>query len=271
MRYELYYWPEIQGRGEFIRLALEAAGASYVDVARGTKKGQGVEAMMKLMAGQLNTGAGKNADLSRLPFAPPYLKAGDELIAQTAHILHYLGPRLKLVPREAKAARFTQQLQLTLSDLVVEAHDTHHPIASSLYYEEQKAPAKKRSKIFIAQRIPKFLDYFESVITRNAANAKARKAAARENAAPHLVGNALTVHLVGNALTYADLSLFQVVEGLRYAFPKSMKRGEKAWPNVVALHDAVARHPRIAAYLASPRRIAFNEMGIFRCYPELEK
>lgn len=254
MRYELYYWPEIQGRGEFIRLALEAAGASYVDVARGTKKGQGVEAMMKLMAGQSRIAA----DQSRLPFAPPFLRAGDELIAQTAHILHYLGPVLKLAPREAKAARFTQQLQLTLSDLVVEAHDTHHPIASSLYYEEQKPAAKKRSKVFIAERIPKFLDYFEGVITRNAANEKSRQAGK-------------SPHLVGNALTYADLSLFQVVEGLRYAFPRSMQRGEKAWPNVVALHDAVAQHPRIAQYLASPRRIAFNEMGIFRCYPELEK
>jgi glutathione S-transferase len=254
MRYELYYWPEIQGRGEFIRLALEAGGASYVDVARGAKKGQGVAAMMKLMAGNAKVAA----DQTRLPFAPPFLKVGEELIAQTAHILDYLGPRLKLAPREAKAARFTQQLQLTLSDLVVEAHDTHHPIASSLYYEEQKPQAKKRAKIFIAQRIPKYLDYFEGVLTRNAANEKSRQAGKG-------------VHLVGNALTYADLSLFQVIEGLRYAFPKSMQRGEKAWPNVIALHDAVARHPRIAQYLASSRRIPFNEMGIFRCYPELEK
>jgi glutathione S-transferase len=250
MRYDLYYWPEIQGRGEFIRLALEVAGASYLDVARGTKKGQGVEAMFKLMRGESNIAA----DQTRLPFAPPFLKAGEELIAQTAHILAFLGPALKLAPREAKAARFTQQLQLTLSDLVVEAHDTHHPIGSGLYYEDQKAAAKKRSKIFIAERIPKFLDYFEQVLARNPANRPGRP-----------------VHLVGRALTYADLSLFQVIEGLRYAFPKSMRRREHAWPNVIALRDQVAAHPRIAAYLASPRRIAFNEMGIFRRYPELDR
>lgn len=247
MRYELYYWPEIQGRGEFVRLALEAAGASYVDVARGSKKGQGVEAMMKLMAGGARS---VQADQTRLPFAPPFLKVGKELVAQTSHILDYLGPQLKLVPRDAAGRRFAQQLQLTMADLVVEAHDTHHPIASSLYYEEQKAAARKRSKIFIAERIPKFLDYFEHVLTRNPRSHS---------------------HLVGTGLTYADLSLFQVVEGLRYAFPKSMKRGEKAWPHVVALHDRVAALPRIAAYLASPRRIAFNDSGIFRCYPELER
>jgi glutathione S-transferase len=246
MRYELYYWPEIQGRGEFIRLALEAAGAPYVDVARGSRKGQGVDAMLKLMQGQSRIAA----DQTRLPYAPPFLKAGDELIAQTSHILAYLGAPLKLAPREARAARFTQQLQLTLSDLVVEAHDTHHPIASSLYYEDQKAAAKKRSRIFIAERIPKFLDYFEEVLARNPKG---------------------PAHLVGASLTYADLSLFQVIEGLRYAFPKSMQRGEKAWPKVIAVHDSVAAHPRIAAYLASPRRIPFNEMGIFRCYPELER
>ena len=250
MRYELYYWPEIQGRGEFIRLALEAAGADYVDMARGSKRGQGVEAMMALMAGKSRGAIGKATDQTRLPFAPPFLKVGDELIAQHSHILSYLGPILKLAPRDAKGQRFTQQLQLTLADLVVEAHDTHHPIASSLYYEDQKAAAKKRAKIFIAERIPKYLDYFEEVLRRNPRG---------------------PAHLVGASLTYADLSLFQVVEGLRYAFPKSMQRGEKAWPQVIALHDRVAALPRIAAYLASPRRIPFNESGIFRCYPALER
>jgi len=246
MRYELYYWPTIQGRGEFVRLALEAGGAEYIDVARGKKKGQGMEAMTKLMAGRSRL----RADQTRLPFAPPFLKVGEELIAQTAHILDYLGPQLKLVPRDAAGRRFTQQLQLTMSDLVVEAHDTHHPIAGSLYYEEQKPAARQRSKIFIAERIPKFLDYFETTLALNPRG---------------------PAHLVGAGLTYADLSLFQVLEGLRYAFPKSMKCGEKAWPKVVALHDRVAALPRIAAYLASPRRIVFNESGIFRCYPELER
>ena len=246
MRYLLYYWPEIQGRGEFIRLAFEAAGADYVDVARGTGKGQGIEPMMKLMRVH---GAGRGAP-AQAPFAPPFVKVGDEIIAQTAHILHSLAPALKLAPRNAAAARFTQQLQLTLSDLVVEAHDTHHPIASSLYYEDQKSESKKRSKIFIAERIPKFLDYFEEVLKRNPRGPQ---------------------HLVGAGLTYADLSLFQVVEGLRYAFPKAMRKSEKQWQRVIGVRDSVAAHPRIAAYLASPRRLAFNQMGIFRCYPELEK
>jgi len=243
MPYHLYYWPGIQGRGEFVRLALEAAGAGYVDVARGPKsKGQGVAAMMKLMAG-----AGV-PDAAGLPFAPPFLKVGEELIAHTANILQYLGPLLGLVPRDARARRWAHQLQLSVTDLVKEAHDTHHPISSALYYEEQKPAARKSARAFTAQRIPKYLDYFEAVLARNPRG---------------------PAHMVGAALSYVDLSMFQVIEGLRYAFPKAMARQEKAWPQLIALHDAVAAQPRVAAYLASKRRIPFNEDGIFRRYPEL--
>lgn len=78
-------------------------------------------------------------------------------------------------------------------------------------------------------------------------------------------------HLVGGSLTYIDLSLFQLVAGLRYAFPRTMTRIEPSVPRLVALHDAVQSRPRIAAYLASPRRMAFDEKGVFRRYPELDE
>lgn len=236
MRYELYYWDGIQGRGEYVRLALEEAGADYVDVARG-KGGQAK--MMKLMQG----GATPS-------FAPPYLKAGKLLIGQTANILLYLGEKEGLAPRTEAGRLWTHQLQLTISDLVVEIHDTHHPIASSLYYEDQKPEAKRRAADFLAHRVPKYLGYFERVLKANKSG-KGR-------------------HLVGARVTTADLSLFQIVAGLRYAFPKAMKKLERKFPLVAGVHDAVASRPRIRAYLESPRRIPFNEMGIFRHYPELD-
>jgi glutathione S-transferase len=233
MRYELYYWPDIQGRGEFVRLALEEAGADYVDVAR---KGSGMPKMMRAM---------KTA--KRPPFAPPFLKAGDEIIAQTANILLFLGARHKLAPRGEAGRLWVNQLQLTISDFLVEIHDTHHPIASGLYYEDQRAPAKLRAGDFLKNRAPKFLNYFERALAGSGP------------------------YLNGRALTYADLSLFQIVAGLRYAFPKAMRRLEKKVPRVVALQDRVTARPRVAAYLASPRRIPFNKSGIFRHYPELDR
>ena len=236
MRYELYYWPTIQGRGEFVRLALEEAGAHYVDVARKGKVGEA--AMMKII---------DDARSARPPFAPPFLKAGKLVIAQTANILFYLGPRLNLSPRDEAARLWAHQLQLTITDLVVEVHDTHHPIASGLYYEQQKPAAKRRSKEFWQRRVPKFLGYFERVLQNNGGQ-----------------------YLVGRRLTDVDLSLFQNIDGLRYAFPKHMKRFEKKIPGLVALHDRVAQRPRIKAYLASDRRIPFNEWGIFRYYKELD-
>ncbi|HZT51365.1 MAG TPA: glutathione S-transferase [Stellaceae bacterium] len=236
MAYELYYWPSIQGRGEFVRLALEEAAADYVDVARGK---DGVRALMRLMQGKEE----------RPPFAPPFLKSGRLLIAQTANILLYLGGRHGLAPANEAGRLFVHQLQLTIADLVDEAHDTHHPIASSLYYEEQKREAKRYSEKFIALRIPKYLGYFESVLERNPRGDK---------------------FLAGARATYADLSLFQIVAGLDYAFPRAMKRIGRRHPRVRRLHDTVAARPRIAAYLASDRRIPFNEQGIFRHYPELD-
>ena len=237
MRYELHYWSSIPGRGEFVRLALEEAGAPYVDVAR-TKGGE--ERMLAL----LEEGA-----LDRPPFAPPFLKAGELVIGQTANILLFLGERHGLAPKNEAGRYFTHQLQLTIADFVTEIHDTHHPIAGSLYYEDQRAEAKRRAADFVANRLPKYFRYFERVLAGNAA------------------GSAL---LVGARVTYADLSLFQVVAGLRYAFPKAMARVAGKHPKVLALHDRVASRPRIAAYLASERRLPFSEQGIFRHYAELD-
>jgi glutathione S-transferase len=235
MRYELYYWAGIQGRGEFVRLALEAAGADYVDVAR-----QDEGAMLRLM---------NDEEIPGPPFAPPFLRAGPLVIGQTANILLYLGPQLDLVPAAEAGRLWAHQLQLTIADLVDEAHDTHHPIASSLYYDEQKLEAQRRTADFRQRRIPKYLGYFERVLARN----------------PEGDG-----HLVGDRLSYPDLSLFQIVAGLRYAFPATMARQEHDYKRVTALAARVAARPRLAAYLASPRRIPFNEHGIFRHYPELD-
>ena len=241
MAYELHYWPTIQGRGEFVRLALEAAGAAYVDVARGAEdSGQGLPAMLRY----LHDGRVKHP-----PFAPPFLKDGDVLVGQTAAILRYLGPRLRLVARSEQARLWTQQIQLTIADMVTEAHDTHHPVGSGLYYEDQKPEALRRAKEFCTARVPKYLQWFESIVARNAAGSR---------------------HLVGGKLSYADLSLFQLVEGLRYAFPRAAAQALAKTPGVVELHDRVAALPRVAAYLRSERRIPFNEQGIFRRYPELD-
>lgn len=237
MRYELYYWPTIQGRGEFVRLALEEAGADYVDVAR--EKG-GMDRLMALMAGE---------GTATPPFAPPFLKAGRLVVSQTANILMVLGRRHGLAPKSEAGRLWANQLQLTLADFVQEAHDTHHPISVNLYYEDQKREAKRRAADFLKERAPKFFDYFEDVL---------------ENASGR------TRWLTGGRVAYPDLSLFQVVAGLRYAFPKAMKRLEKKHPGVSALAKRVAGRPRIAAYLASARRIPFNEDGIFRHYPELD-
>jgi glutathione S-transferase len=241
MAYELFYWPEIQGRGEFVRLALEEADAPYVDVARSKGKGHGVAAMMKLLRSQ--TGA-------HISFAPPILRDGEMLVSHVANILMYLGPKLGLAPREDKWRPFANGLQLTITDLVSEAHDTHHPISTAEYYEDQKDAAKARSAAFLSERMPKYLGYFERVLSQNPAG---------------------PAHSVGDALSYVDLSLFQVREGLRYAFPRATADFETKYPHLAALASNVAARPRIAAYLNSPRRVPFNVSGIFRHYPALDQ
>ena len=234
MRYELYYWPGIQGRGEYVRLALEDAAADYADVARGAR---GMAAMMKMMEARSGTP----------PFAPPFLKAGQLVIGQTANILLYLGARHGLAPRAEAAKLWVHQLQLTVTDFVAEIHDTHHPIANSLYYEDQKSEAERYTKYHLKERAPKYFGYFDDVL--------------RKSGGPFLNGR---------TLSYADLSLFQLVAGMRYAFPNAMKKLEKKIPRVVKVHDRVMARPRIERYMNSERRLAFNENGIFRHYPELD-
>jgi len=238
MRYELYYWPSIQGRGEFVRLALEDAGADYDDVARRPK---GMPAMMRLLESRSN---------EYPPFAPPFLKAGKLVIAQTANILLYLATRLDLVPKSEATRLWAHQLQLTIADWVGEVHDTHHPIGGGLYYEEQKAEAKRRTADFTANRLPKFLGYFEQILKRHPKGSE---------------------YLLGGKVSYVDLSMFQMIEGVRYAFPRTMARLEPKYPRLIALHDRISARPRIAPYLRSPRRIPFNQEGIFRRYPELDR
>ena len=240
MKYELYYWPSIQGRGEFVRLALEEAGADYVDIARRSGKGFGLPAMNRML---------DNDRLGSLPFAPPFLKAGRLVIGQTANILFFLGPRHGLAPKGEPARLWINQIQLTISDFVAEIHDTHHPIVNSLYYHQQKPEAKRRSKFFTSERMPKFLGYFERLL------------AAHGKRHPFVAGK----------FSYADLSLFQVLDGLAYAFPRVLKKQQKDYPLLVDLHARIAARPNIAAYVASQRRLDFNQYGIFRHYPELDR
>lgn len=234
MRYQFYYWPTIQGRGEFVRLALEDAGAAYDDVAR--QKG-GVDRMLALMD-----------EAKRPPFAPPFLQAGKLLIAQTAEILFFLGPRLNLAPEGEGDRLWLHQLQLTVMDFVKEVHDTHHPVGTGLYYEDQKAEALRYAHGFLRERAPKYLGYFETVAERSGGP-----------------------YMLGRAFSYMDLSVFQLVQGLRYAFPKSMKLLRRMAPMLVDIHDTVSERPSLRPYLDSERRIPFNESGIFRRYPELDE
>lgn len=236
MAYELFYWPGLQGRGEYVRLALEEAQADYIDVVRE----KGVSALTALT---------KDPDNFTPSFAPPFLRDGDVIVGQVAAILFYLGPKLGLVPDDEKLRLWCHQIELTITDLVLEAHDSHHPLGPGDYYENQKPEAKKRAQEFASQRMPKFLDWFETILTRNPQGSD---------------------WLAGADRSYVDLSLFQTVEGLTYAFPKTMKRLAADYPLVMALHERVKSRPNISAYLKSDRRLAFNQSGIFRHYPELE-
>ena len=242
MAYELYYWDGLQGRGEFVRLALEEAGADYVDAARDAEtRGHGTGGMMALMASKTEP---------HVPFAPPFLKDGDLIVPHVANILMYLGPKLGLAPEDEGLRFVANGLQLTITDMVAEAHDTHHPLSTDLYYEDQKDAAKERASGFIRLRIPKFLGYFERVLRQN----------------PQGDGQ-----IVGNALSYVDLSLFQLMEGLHYAFPRAMATSGRQYPALAALREAVRARPNIARYLASDRRIPFNTSCVFRHYPELDQ
>ena len=238
MRYELYYHASNPGRGEFIRLPLEDAGADYVDVARETGPGMGAEAVTRFM---------QDASTGQLQFAPPFLRHGDLVIGQTANILQYLGPRLGLAPDNEGGRLRAHQLQLTIADLVQAVQHTHHPIAHGQYYEDQTREAIEYTRHFFAERVPKFFGYFERVLVANGGQC-----------------------MVGDTVSYVDMSMFQLLEGMRFAFPKSMQRLEVNFPSVVALHDAVEKRPGIAAYRASPRCMTFNERGVFRYLPELD-
>jgi glutathione S-transferase len=241
MTYELYYWPTIQGRGEFVRLALEFADVPYADIARAPEQeGGGVPAFMRFF---------EDEGIEYTPFAPPFLKAGNLIIGQTANILQFLGARHVLAPDDEAGRLWAHQLQLTIADFVVEIHDTHHPIAGGLYYDDQKEEASRRARDFRENRLPKYLGYFERVLCRN----------------PH--GER---HMVADMFSSVDLSMFQIISGLRYAFPRTMARNEGEYPLLIALHDRIESLPRIASYLSSERRIPFNEQGIFRHYEELD-
>jgi glutathione S-transferase len=240
MVYELYYWPGIQGRGEYVRLALEEAAAPYIDIALvPEEKGGGVLAIEKYI---------EDDDVVRPPFAPPFLKAGKQLIGQTPNILLFLGSRLGLAPKDAAGKLWTHQLQLTVADLITEIHDSHHPIGSGLYYEDQKPEARRRAVDFITNRWPKFFDYFERVLERNPDSDE---------------------WMVGAKLTYVDLSMAQVVAGLRYAFPVASRKILPAYPRLNALRDRVFTR-RASRLTASGRRLGFNDEDIFRHYPRLD-
>jgi glutathione S-transferase len=233
MEYELYYHAANPGRGEFIRLPLEEARADYVDVAR---EPGGTEKMMRFI---------QDASVAQPQFAPPFLRHGDVIVGQTANILFYLGGRLGLAPEDEPGRLWAHQLQLTIADLVQAIQHTHHPVAHALYYDDQKAEALTFTKHFFEERVPKFFGYFERVLGGR-------------------------THMVAHRMSYVDTSLFFLLEGLRFSFPKRMRRMEGSYPGLVALHDRVAARPNIAAYLASPRHMAFNDRGVFRHYPELD-
>ena len=235
MRYELYYHAANPGRGEFVRLALEEAGADYIDVAR---EPGGTEAMQRFMQDPAN---------KRPAFAPPFLKHGELTVGQTANILQYIGPKLGLAPDDEQRRLWAHQLQLTIADLVQAVQHTHHPIAHGLYYEDQKKEAIEYSKHFIAERLPKFFGHFERVLQANGGE-----------------------HMVGDRLSYVDLSIFQLIEGLRFSFPNAMLKAEPKYPGLTTLHDAIAARPKIAAYRASKRCMAFNDRGVFRHLPDLD-
>lgn len=241
MTYQLYYWHPLPGRGEFVRLLLEHLAVPYVDVARTAQaeSESGVPTILEIL---------KSETAPLPPLAPPILQVDEHLIAQTANICQFVARRHGLAGEDDIADAAVLQLQLTIMDLATEAHDTHHPLAGALYYEDQRDAAKQRAAHFTKERIAKFLGYFERVLATRG-----------------------EPFFIGATPSYADLSLFQAVEGLRYAFPNAMRRVERDLTLVPRTVNLVRELPNIAAYLASDRRVAFNEHGIFRRYPELDE
>jgi glutathione S-transferase len=231
--YELFYWSEIQGRGEFVRLVLEEAGVPYLDAARESTNGDLIEEMLE-------------TELSPFAFAVPVLRVDELVIPQTVAITRYLGERHGLAPADDRGRQLAHAVALTIADLVTETHDTHHPISVEQWYDDQQDAAKLRAAAFRANRLPKFMAYLEGLLGRG------------------------EDYFFGARPSYADLAAFQVVAGLRYAFPRAMTSLKARTRHLLAHHDRVAKRPRIAAYLRSPRRLPFNEMGIFRHYPELD-
>ncbi|KAK5109187.1 hypothetical protein LTR62_007272 [Meristemomyces frigidus] len=252
-QYELLYHPGIPGRGEFIRLAFEAKGVAYTDVANEQKDGYST-----VQAVCMNKGT-ESVDGNPPVFSSPALRipgAGLDgqalVIAQTPNILWYLGEKLGLVPDDEGGKYHVQQVALTALDLTNETHDTHHPLAVMQYYEDQKEAALAKAKDVRENRIPKYLSYFSRVLEHNAPHGKRK-------------------FLVGSYLTYADTTVWQVLNGLLFAFPKEMEARRKEFPALFEeLYPAVQEVEGIRQYLASERRLAYSS-GVFRYYPELDR
>ncbi|KAF1816408.1 glutathione S-transferase protein-like protein [Eremomyces bilateralis CBS 781.70] len=251
--YHLIYWPDIPGRGEFVRLAFEAAGTAYLDVSNASSAG--VKPVLSLISDK-HVGD----DVGNPPiFAPPALKivdgkgeGKDLLIHQTPNILAYLGERLGLIGEEEGDKYHVSQVALTALDLCDECHDTHHPVSVVKYYAEQKEEALKKAEDFRASRIPKFFGYFERVLKSNESEAKGK-------------------YLVGSKLTYADTTVWQVVNGVSYAFPKEVEARKKDYPLLFeTFYPGIQEEKGIKQYLASDRRLSYSD-GIFRHYPELDQ
>jgi len=237
--YTLIYWPFLPGRGEFARFILEDAGVEYIDRARLPESdGGGKAAVLHFYKGEAEG----------MPVAaPPILLHGDLVLAQTGAICHYLGSTLRLLPNSEAGAWNALQVTMTVTDIVSEVHDTHHPVASYMTYEDQKDAAIPRTRMFLETRLPKFLGYLERV--QNA------------HGGPWLLGE---------RLTYVDLTVTHLLRGLEYAFPNNYRRVIADTPRLAAIREAALARPNLAAYVASDRCMAFNEHGIFRRYPELD-
>ena len=187
---------------------------------------------------------------SHIPFAPPFLRDGGVIVSHAAAILLYPGRADRTRANRRRTGAYGRTRYRAITDIVAEVYNSHHPIDADKWFHEQKDAAIARAAVFRRDRMPKYsFGWFERLLAANPAGVD---------------------HLVGGFVTYADLSLFQLVEGLRFAFPLASERTLARLPRVTALHKAMAERPRLKAYLASERRVPFKETGIFRRYPELD-